>query len=89
MRESSTYQMILDEGRGEGRVEGRAEGEAVGRIGEARRIVLRLGSQRLGAPDAATVATIEAIDELDALENLIARLLTTRSWRELLGDTAR
>jgi len=75
--------MILDEGR----VEGRVEGEAVGRLGEARRIVVRLGTQRLGAPAASTIAAIEAIDELDALENLIARLLTARSWQELLSDT--
>ena len=44
MRESTTYQAILDEGR--------AEGQAA----EARKLLLRLGRKHLGEPDAAVEA---------------------------------
>ena len=43
MRESSTIQAFIEEGRRKGLEEGKA--------GEARRIILRLGRKRLGAVD--------------------------------------
>jgi predicted transposase YdaD len=77
MRESSTYQAILEEGR----VEGRVEGQVI----EARRIVLGLGTSKFGAPDAATLATLERLDDLDTLHRLAAGLLQTSTWEELLA----
>jgi hypothetical protein len=74
MRDSSTYQAILDEGR----VEGRVEGE--------RRLLLLLGTPRFGEPDAATRTRIESITDSETLERLAARLLSTSSWDELLAD---
>jgi len=76
MRESSTYQMILDEGRTEGRTE------------EARQILLRLGTLRLGPPDPPAQAIVAAIAEPERLEQLAERLLLTSpsSWAELLGE---
>ncbi len=46
VKESTTYQQILRDGKAEGLVEGRAEGH----IEEARRIVLRQGTRRFGKP---------------------------------------
>ena len=71
MRESSTYQAILEEGRVEG----------------ARRLLLRLGTHRLGPPDASTVASLARIDDLDVLERLGDDLLSTSSWSDLLRPT--
>lgn len=73
MRDSATYQAILEDGR----VEGRAEGE--------RRLLLLIGTSRLGLPTDAIRARIEAIDDVNALEGFAARLLTVSSWDELLA----
>jgi predicted transposase YdaD len=78
MRDSSTYQAIMEEGRAEGRVEGRAEGE--------RRAILRIGAVRFGEPDNGTRARLDAIVDVDVLERLATRLLTVSSWAELLED---
>ena len=51
MRESTTYQAILREGRQEGKVEGEQE------------LLLRQGTKRFGEPDATTIAALEAIQE--------------------------
>lgn len=68
MKESSTYQAIL--------AEGRAEGE--------RDLILRLGGRRFGPPDAATRAALDAITSTERLERLAERLLEAESWAELL-----
>jgi hypothetical protein len=54
MRESTTYQAILREGR----------------ITGEQKLLLRLGTKRFGEPDATTVAAIEAIQDIDRLEAL-------------------
>ncbi len=69
MRESSTYQAILDEGR--------VEGE--------RRALLLLGTKRFGPPDAPTREVIERLDSPGKLERLTERLLDVSSWDELLS----
>lgn len=78
MRESSTYQAILQEGRQEGRLEGRLE--------EARSSVLRLGGKRFGIPAPKTQAVLKAISSVERLEALQLRLLDTESWEELLAQ---
>jgi predicted transposase YdaD len=80
MKESSTYQAILEEGRTEGRSEGA--------VAEARKLLRAFGEDTLGIPDARTTAAIERIDDLKRLENLCERLRTVRSWSELLGQPA-
>jgi predicted transposase YdaD len=85
MKESSTYQAILEEGRVEGRLEGRAEGA----IAEARRVLRRLGDRRFGVPDPRTDAAISAIADLTRLEELLDHVLTASSWEDLLGLPAR
>jgi hypothetical protein len=69
MRDSSAYELILDEGRTE----------------EARKLLLRWGTKRLGNPDAATEAALQAITDLDRLELLLDRLQQdVTSWAALL-----
>jgi predicted transposase YdaD len=82
MRESTTYQAILREGRQEGIMEGRLEG----RLDQARRILLRQGTKRFGEPDATTVATIEAIKDVGRLETMVDRLVDgeIHVWDDLL-----
>jgi predicted transposase YdaD len=78
MQESTTYQAILREGRNEGLNEGR--------ISEARRLLVRQGTKRLGEPDATTVAVLEAIQDIDRLEAIHDRALDPdiHNWHELL-----
>lgn len=74
MRESSTYQYILQEGKEEGRVE------------EARRMLLLMGGKRLGEPDAQAQAALDAITSHERLEQLATRLFEAESWQELLRE---
>jgi len=76
MKESATYQSIVE------------EGEAKGRAEEARKILLRQGGRRFGAPDARTQGAIEAITSVEQLEALLDRVLEVENWTDLLA-TAR
>jgi predicted transposase YdaD len=73
MRESSTYQAILDEGREEGALR------------EARKLLLRMGRRKFGAPEPATEAAVQAITDLDRLERMSDRMFDATSWPELLA----
>lgn len=53
-----------------------------------RRILLRLGRDRFGPPDAETLAHIETLDEPDDLEQLCARVHLVSSWQELFDQPA-
>jgi predicted transposase YdaD len=77
MKESSFYQVILDEGR--------AEGEIKGEMREAIKLLKKLGTRRFGAPDHSAVVAIEAITDLERIELLLERLLEASSWEELLA----
>jgi hypothetical protein len=77
MKESVTYQAIIEEGMVEGRRRGRME--------EARRILLLVGGSRFGEPPSEVVAGVNAITDLQKLEELAVRLLQAASWEELLG----
>jgi predicted transposase YdaD len=81
MKESSTYQAILEEGR----EKGLQEGEVRGAISEAKRVLRLLGDDAFGEPDARTAAAIERLDDLRRLEDLLKRVRTAGSWQELLG----
>ena len=79
MEESVTYQAILRKGRAEGLAEGRAN--------EAKRILNRQASRRFGPPGPALEARIDAIDDLERLEELIDRIQEVPGWDALLGET--
>jgi predicted transposase YdaD len=83
MRESVTYQSILEEGREEGREEGLSQGLSQGRADEARRVLLRLGMRKFGAPDAAVVDAINAMANVEAIESLVDQILTATTWDAL------
>jgi hypothetical protein len=72
MKESSAYELILDEGRAEGEVR------------EAIKLLKKLGTRRFGPPDHSVVVAIEAITDLERIEFLLERLLEAASWQELL-----
>jgi predicted transposase YdaD len=76
MKESSTYQKILADGRLEGIETGRLEGE--------REAFLRIASHRLGQPDKVIREIIEKAT-LPRLQVWMDNVLETRSWQELLG----
>lgn len=78
MKESTTYQAILAEGREEGRVEGQVK--------TLRRVLLDLGEQKFGKPDSKTAKKIESIHEYEKLERLVQRVLNADNWKELLQD---
>lgn len=69
MRESTTYQAIL------------AEGSAA----EARKLLLLLGTERFGEPDAGIRKRIEGESGIERLEELARRVLRVASWEELLA----
>jgi hypothetical protein len=54
-----------------------------GRLQEARRILLDLGTERLGEPDDAVRDRIENTYEVRALERMVLSLLTASSWQEV------
>jgi predicted transposase YdaD len=77
MRESVTYQAIIEEGKAEGLTEGRIE--------EARTILLLQGRSRFGEPSPEELAAVHALTDVRKLERLSLRLLEATSWSELLG----
>ena len=85
MRDSDTYQAILEEGVEKGLEKGREEGRVEGRVEELHRTLLRQGRKRFGEPDEATRRTICGIDDVERLEDLSDRLLDVSSWGELLA----
>jgi predicted transposase YdaD len=86
MKESTTYQAILREGRNEGLIEGRNEGLIEGSIREAQRLLMLLGEDRFGAPDEAARAAINAIRDLEHLERITRRTRDANipDWQGLL-----
>ena len=69
MKESSTYQAIVEEGA----------------VAEARKVLRLLGDDAFGRPDRPTAEIIERLDDLTRLEELLKRVRTAGSWHELLG----
>jgi hypothetical protein len=73
MEESTTYQAIVRKGR----------------LAEARHMLLRLGGKRFGPADEATTAALNAIEDVQRLEELCERILEVSSWQELLSPSRR
>jgi len=77
MKESVTYQAILEEGE--------AKGVIKGALGGKRATLLKLGTKLWGAPDAVSLATLEAIDSMDRLDELVLQCWAAKGWAELMG----
>jgi hypothetical protein len=74
MKESSTYQAILEEGRGEGEVR------------EARKVLRMQCEDAFGPPSARIAAALDRIHDLSRLEELCKRVRTATSWQDLLAE---
>jgi predicted transposase YdaD len=72
MKESVTYQAIVAEGA----------------LEEAQKMLLLVGSKPFGPPDRATRAAVQAIGDVQKLEELVQRVFDVASWQELLGQPA-
>ena len=68
MRESSTYQLILEEGA----------------VAEAHEMLLKQGRVRFGTPTAEQANRLKGVEDLDRLRRLAVRLLKVTSWDALL-----
>ncbi|HBI45291.1 MAG TPA: hypothetical protein DDY78_20925 [Planctomycetales bacterium] len=84
MKESSTYQAIVEEGR----IEGIARGKAEGAVAEFKKMLRMIGEQAFGAPDTATLTAIEKLNNLERLEDLLKRVRTADGWADLSGRPA-
>ena len=69
MKDSVTYQAIVEEGVVKARQE----------------VLLQLGQERFGPPGEATEMAVRGITDPGRLARLIARLLRVSSWQELLA----
>jgi hypothetical protein len=69
MRDSDTYQAILDEGR----------------VEEEKDVLLSLGQKRFGPADKSVKAALAAIEDLARLRRMRERLLDVSSWEKLLA----
>jgi predicted transposase YdaD len=86
MKESVTYQEILNEGRAEGLAKGIAQGVAQ----EAKRILLKQGEKVFLKPaNPETLAALEAIQDPEILEQLAVNLLQAKSWEELVPPASK
>jgi len=70
MRESTSYQLIVEEGE--------LKGE--------RRALLLLGSQQFGEPPPNVLAVLNSIENVRTLEALLAKVLDVSTWSELLAS---
>jgi predicted transposase YdaD len=77
MKESVTYQAIIEEGKIEGKIEGMIEAR--------HEILLGLGRKRFGPPSPANQEALQAINDVDRLDRLVERLLDASNWEELLA----
>jgi predicted transposase YdaD len=82
MRESVTFQAILQEGVEKGLQQGLQQGK----LQEAINVLMRLGCKRFGPIDSSARIAIEQITDLSQIENFHERLLEVNSWNELLAS---
>jgi len=69
VEDSSTYQMILEEGA----------------IRHARKLLLRQGTERFGAPCEGVISALMDINNLERLDRICERLFAVANWQELLA----
>jgi len=74
-----------EEGLKEGREEGAKEGRKEGRVDQARAILLRIGTKRLGKPTAAVKSRIAALSAPSQLDRMIDAALDADSWESVLS----
>ncbi len=80
MKESTTYQAILEEGR--------TEGQTQGAVAETRKLLRLRGEEVFGPADGRSIAAIERLNDLTQLEELFKRVGSVGSWQEVFGPPA-
>jgi hypothetical protein len=80
MKESTTYQAILQEGM--------EEGIKQGALFETKKLLQLAGEQQFGAPDARSKAALERIQDGRLLEAMILRLPDAAGWADLLDHAS-
>lgn len=83
MKDSVTYQKIF----GDGEAKGKREGKTEGKVDEARALLVKLGTRRLGRMPRGMKAKLESITDVRRLEDLVLRAAEISSWAELLAET--
>jgi hypothetical protein len=74
--------VMLEEGMRKGKREGQLEGRAI----EARKIIVRQGTRKLGEPKPIEIAALDSISDLDRLERMSDRVHEeVSSWADLLS----
>jgi hypothetical protein len=68
VEESTTYQYIIEQGE----------------IKASRRILLKMGASKFGAPAKKVKAAIQEMEDLPRLDRMVMHVLTANSWNELL-----
>jgi hypothetical protein len=77
VKESTTYQAILEEGRQEGH------------LAEVREDICLVGEQKFNSPVPTSVrTTLAGIRDLEQLQQLLPRILDVASWGELMATLA-
>jgi predicted transposase YdaD len=84
MKESVTYQAILEEGEAKGRAKGLVQGKAE----EARRMLVLFAREKLGQPSAKVKTALDAVADVSHLEELAQQVSHVTTWEELLGVPA-
>ena len=77
MKESVTYQAIVEEGE--------AKGEVKGMLRARRDDLFLLGQRRFGAPSTEIETALRDITDPDRLARMIGALLDVSNWEELLA----
>jgi predicted transposase YdaD len=85
MKESVTYQEIVEEGIAVGEARGEVKGRAEGVLRARLEDLLLLGRRRFGDASAETENALRGIADADRLARMIAALLDAPSWEELLA----
>lgn len=93
LEDSTTYQWILNQGLAkgleqgleQGLAKGVAKGLGQGKLEEAKRLLINMGTRRLGALTAEQRAAVDQLTDLAKLEQLIEAIFTTNDWASLLG----
>lgn len=79
LRDSSTYQMIVEEGLAKGMAQGMAQG--------LRRMLIKMAARHLGPPSEVVEESLSAIDDFERLQRMGQRALDVATWQELLETT--
>jgi predicted transposase YdaD len=77
MKESDTYQAILEEGLERGLEQGALQG--------ALRVLFVVGTPRLGEPDATIRQRLEAADSVEQVGEWVRQISSAESWSDLSG----